>query len=166
MSLRDRLLHRPRPADTYPLRIDDDTEIRKELERVRMLGRLLQLQGEAADESAVRAAKADLAAAETAMAACYEPVVLRAMPPDAFEALIGEHKPRPDSEDKVWNLDTFPRAVLWECIESDLTEAEWDQVWREVLSNGERVELCNAAIRVNVRVPDSTLPKGWTQTPA
>ncbi|MFI6883363.1 hypothetical protein [Streptosporangium canum] len=166
MSLRERLLGRPRPFDTYPLRIDDDTEVRKELERARILLRILQAQGETADESAVRAAAADLAAAEAQMAACYEQVILRAMPPDDFEALISAHKPREGSEDRVWNLETFPKACLMECVESDLTAAEWEQVWTEVLSHGERGELCNAAIKVNVRSPDSTLPKGWTQTQA
>lgn len=166
MSLRDRLLGRPRPSATYPLRIDDDTEVRKELERVRTALRLLQFQGDSADEAAVRKANKDLAKAEAKMAATYEYVVLRAMRPDDFEKLIGEHKPREGSEDQVWNLDTFPRACLMECVESDLTEAEWDQVWAEVLSHAEQGELCNAAIRVNVRVPDSTLPKGWTQIPA
>jgi len=63
----------------------------------------------------------------------------------------------------VWNLDTFPRACLLACVESDLTEAEWQQVMKEVLSQAELGELANAAIRVNVRVPDSTLPKDWTQ---
>lgn len=166
MSLRARLLSRPRPSDTYPLRIDDDTEVRKDLERIRTLLRLLQFQGEAADEAAVRKAKRDLAKAETKMSACYEQVVLRAMRPGDFEKLIGKHKARPDTEDQVWNLDTFPRACLMECVESDLTADELGQVWEEVLSSGEQVELCNAAIRVNVRVPDSTLPKGWTSTQA
>lgn len=166
MSLRERLLARPRPFDTYPLRIDDDTEPRTALERARTLLRVLQFQGEAADEGAVRAAKADLGRAEAAIAACYEPVILRAMPPDDFEALIALHKPRAGTEDTSWNSDTFPQACFRECVESDLTDAEWDRVWKEVLSHGERNELCIAAIRANVRTPDSTLPKGWTQSRA
>ncbi|WP_405149430.1 hypothetical protein OG589_14500 [Sphaerisporangium sp. NBC_01403] len=163
MSLRERLLNRPRPMAAYPLRVDDDTQARKDMEQARTLLRLLQLQGESADESAVKAAKADLAKAEAALAACYEPVTLRAMPPDDFEALIALHKPREGTEETSWNLDTFPQACLMACVESDLTEAEWGQVWKEVLSQGERGELCTAAIRVNVRVPESTLPKDWTQ---
>lgn len=166
MSLRDRLLNRPRPFDTYPLRIDDDTEARKDLERARTLLRLLQFQGESANEEAVRSVTADLAKAEAEMAACYEQVVLRAMRPGDFEKLIGKHKPREGTEDRTWNLSTFPRACLMGCVESDLTLEDWDQVWEEVLSDGEQGELCTAAIKVNVRVPDSTLPKGWTQTQA
>ncbi|MCW2767777.1 MAG: hypothetical protein JWO11_3736 [Nocardioides sp.] len=164
MSLRDRLLNRPRPFDTYPLRVDDDTEARKGVEQAWTLLRLLQYQGEAADESAVRSAKQDLEQAESVLAACYEPVTLRAMRPGDFETLIGRHKPREGTKDQAWNLDTFPRACLMECVESDLTPQEWDQVWADVLNHGEQGELCNAAIRVNVRAPDSTLPKGWTQT--
>lgn len=163
MSLRERLLGRPRPMATYPLRIDDDTEARKSVEQARTLLRILQMQGETAEETAVRKATKDLAKAEAALAACYEKVTLRAMPPEDFEALIGEHKPREGSEDQVWNLDTFPRACLLACVDSDLTEAEWQQVMKEVLSQAELGELANAAIRVNVRVPDSTLPKDWTQ---
>ncbi|MER7126741.1 hypothetical protein [Micrococcus luteus] len=162
MSLRERLLARPRPSDTYPLRVDDDTEARAALERART--RLLLLFQGGVDESAVQAAKVALADAEVALAACYENVTLRAMRPEDFEHLVGEHKPREGTEDRTWNLDTFPKACLMECVESDLTPAEWDQVWRDVLSVGERAELCTAAIKVNVRAPDSTLPKGWTQT--
>lgn len=165
MSLRERLLQRPRPSDVYPLRIDDDTAARAGLERAQALLRLLQFQGEAAEESAVRAAETAVAAAEQRLAACYEQVVLRAMRPDDFDALITLHPPREGTGDRVWNLETFPRACLMECVESDLTPAEWDQVWKDVLSHAERIELCNAAIAVNARPPDSALPKGWTRTP-
>ncbi|MEV4096974.1 hypothetical protein [Streptosporangium saharense] len=164
MSLRERLLARPRLADTCMLRVDDDAEARKELERARTFLRVLQFQGDAADESAVRAARADLERAEAAVAACYEPITLRAMRPGDFEALIALHRPREGTGDRAWNLETFPRACFQECVEADLTTAEWEQVWKEVLSQGERDELCTAAIRVNVRIPDSTLPKGWTQS--
>lgn len=166
MSLRDRLRGRGRQFDTYALRIDDDAEARKELERARTLLRILQFQGDTADESAVRSAQQDLAKAEAAIAACYEQVVLRAMRPKDLEKLKGEHKPREGTEDRLWNLETFPRACLMKTVESDMTEADWEDVWEEVLSDGERVALTNAAIRVNVRAPDSTLPKGWTQTQA
>lgn len=164
MSLRDRLLNRPRPHTVYPLRVEDDTEARKTLEQARAHLRLLHAMGKGAEESAVDAAKQDVVTAEAAMAACYENVVLRALPPDEFEALVSEHKPREGTEDRAWNLDTFPRACLMACVESDLTEHEWGLVWANVLSLGERGDLGNAAIRVNVRVPDSTLPKDWTQT--
>lgn len=165
MSLRERLLNRPRPSDAYPIRIDDDTQAREALEEAQSILRLLQIQGDVADVESVARAHAAVAEAEGDLKACYEPVILRALRPDDWEALIALHSPREGTEDDVWNAATFPRACLLACIESDLTEEELGQLWTEVLSKAEQVRLCNAAIRVNVRVPDASLPKGWTQTP-
>jgi hypothetical protein len=163
MSLRERLLNRPRPSGSCPVRVDDDTEARKEVEQARMLLSIAELQGEAADQAAVRKARARLKKAEQALKACYEFVTVRALPPDDFEALVDAHKPRAETDDRLWNGATFPKACLLACVESDLTGEDWEHVWTTVLSNAERVELSNAAIRVNVRVPDSSLPKGWAQ---
>ncbi|MFG3439938.1 hypothetical protein ACGF0J_22045 [Nonomuraea sp. NPDC047897] len=163
MSLRERLLNRPRPSDTYPLRIEDDTEPRREVEQAQTLLRILGIPGDAADQAAVRKAQAALKKAEAKLKACYEFVTLRALPADDFEALVGAHKPRPETDDRLWNNETFPKACLLACVESDLSEEDWELIWTTVLSNAERIELSNAAIRVNVRVPDSSLPKGWAQ---
>lgn len=166
MSLRERLLSRPRPSGSYPLRIDDDTEARKDVEQAQALLRIMEIQGGAADQGAVRKARSALKKAESRLQACYEFVTLRALPPDDFEALVGAHKPREATTDQLWNNETFPNACLLACAESDLSEQDWELVWTKVLSNAERIELSNAAIRVNVRVPDSSLPKGWAQIEA
>lgn len=165
MSLRERLLNRPRPSDAYPIRIDDDTQAREALEETQSVLRLLLIQGDAADADTLTRAHTAVAEAEGELKACYEPVLLRALRPEDWEALIALHPPRAESTDDIWNAATFPKACLLACIESDLTETELGQLWTEVLSKAEQVRLCNAAIRVNVRVPDATLPKGWTQTP-
>jgi hypothetical protein len=163
VSLRERLLNRPRPSGTCPVRVEDDTEARQEVEQARMLLNLLVMQGDAADKAAVRNAKARLKKAEQALNACYEFVTLRALRPDDFEALVDVHKPRPGTDDRTWNNETFPKACFFACVESDLLLEDWEQIWTTVLSNAERIELSNSAIRVNIRVPDSSLPKGWAQ---
>lgn len=161
MTLRERLLNRPRPSGTCPVRLDDDTEARKDVEQARILLNILEMQGDAADGTATRKARNRLKKAEEDLRACYELVTLRALAADDWEALVDAHKPRPGTDDRLWNGETFPKAAFLACVESDLTEQEWEHVWTAVLSSAERIELSNAAIRVNVRVPDSSLPKGW-----
>lgn len=163
MSQRERLLNRPRPSGTYPLRVDDDTEAREEVEQARTVLNTLEIHGDAADQAAVRKAKEALKKAKAKLKDCYEFVTLRALPADDFEALVSAHKPRPETDDRLWNNETFPKACLLACAQSDLSEEDWELIWTTVLSNAERIELSNAAIRVNVRVPDASLPKGWAQ---
>ena len=163
MSQGDRLLARPRLSGEHPIRVEDDTQARRDVEQARTLLQILRIQGDAADEGAVSNAKADLARAQKTLHACYEWVPLRAMEAAAFETLMGEHKPRTGTEDKLFNRDTFPRACLLACDESGRSEADWEHIFKHVLSGPERAELCNAAIRVNARTPDESLPKGWAQ---
>lgn len=165
-GLRERLLNRARPSGACPVRVEDDTDAREEAEQARILLNLLQMRGDAADQAAVRKARARLKKAEQALRGCYEFVTLRALPPDDFEALVADHKPRPETDDRMWNGATFPKACFLACVESDLSAEDWQHVWTTVLSNAERIELSNAAIRVNIRVPDSSLPKGWAQIEA
>ena len=145
------------------MRIDDDTEAREEVEQSRMLLNLLQAHGATADQAAIQKARAQLKESEATVRGCYEFVTLRALPADDWEALVNAHKPRPDTDDRIWNGKTFPKAVFLACVESDLSAEDWEHVWTTVLSDAERIELSNAAVRVNVRTPDSSLPKGWAQ---
>ncbi|MEU4578924.1 hypothetical protein [Nonomuraea sp. NPDC023979] len=162
MSKSDRLLARPRLSAEHPIRIDDDTEARAEVEQAQFVLALLRTQGDA-DEAAVRKAKAALARARKKVRDCYEWIPLRAMEAGDFEELVGEHKPRPGSDDKVWNNETFPKACLLACDESGRSEADWEHIFAHVLSGPEQVALCNTAIRINARTPDESLPKGWAQ---
>lgn len=164
MSLRERLLNRPRLSGEVPLRVADDTAARDELARARSVLFMLQVEGGA--EDAIRRARSAVARADKKLRACYEFVTVRALAGPDYEALQAAHPPRPDTADQVWNLDTFPRAAFLACVESDLSPAEWEALWETGLSNAERIELGNAAIRVNVRVPDGSLPKGWAQIEA
>ena len=159
---KDRLLTRSRLSGEHPIRIDDDTEARQEVDQATRLLQILQIQGDAVDQSAVRKAKADLARAKKKLRACYEWIPLRAMEADAFEALMGEHKPRPETNDRLFNRDTFPKACLLATDASGRSEADWEHIFKHVLSGPEQSALCNAAIRVNARTPDESLPKDWT----
>ncbi|WP_433520147.1 hypothetical protein ACQP2T_63445 (plasmid) [Nonomuraea sp. CA-143628] len=162
MTKADRLLNRPRLFAEHPIRIVDDTEARQEVEQARFALALLQTQGEVR-VGAMQTAKGALTRAKKKLRACYEWIPLRAMEADLFEALIGEHKPRPDTSDEIWNNETFPRACLLATDESGRSEADWEHIFKSVLSGPEQVQLCNAAIRVNARTPDESLPKGWAQ---
>jgi hypothetical protein len=164
VSQRERLLSRKRPSDVYTLQVDDDTEPRKKLGEARAMLRLLQAQGEEAEETAVRAARETLAEAEAEVAACYEDIVLRALKPRDFEKLIGKHKPRPDTDDVTWDQETFPGACFLACAESDMGEADWERFLVDNVSDAEQADLYAASVRVNVRLPEPSLPKGWTQT--
>ncbi|MFD9949818.1 hypothetical protein ACFWYW_55885 [Nonomuraea sp. NPDC059023] len=162
MTTEDRLLNRERLFAEHPIRIDDDTEARQEVEQARLVLNLLRAQGDA-DETALKQAQEALIQARSTLRACYEWIPLRAMEADEFEALMGKHKPRPETDDTLFNRETFPRACLLACDESGRSEADWDHIWKRVLSKPERTELCNTAIRVNARTPDESLPKGWAQ---
>ncbi|HEX4816706.1 MAG TPA: hypothetical protein VFV66_28525 [Nonomuraea sp.] len=161
MSLRERLLDRPRPSGEVPLRVDDDTEAREDLERARRVLFMLQIEGGA--DKAFQRARTALTRAEKKLRSCFEFVTVRALDPGDFEALVTVHPPRPDTKDKLWNLDTFPKACFLACVEGDMTPQEWEHLWETGLSNAEQIELGNAAIRVNIRTPDESLPKGWAQ---
>jgi hypothetical protein len=163
VSLRERLLNRPRPSGQFPLRVDDDTAARDELERARRLLTMLLLQGGAA-EPALQQARADVKAAEDKLQACFEFVTLRALLAADFEALVAAHPPRPDTRDDMYNLDTFPKACFLACVEGELSQEEWERLWEIGLSNAEQIVAGNAAIRVNIRTPDESLPKGWERT--
>lgn len=158
----DRLLNRPRLGAEHPIRIVDDTEARQEVEQAQFALALLQTQSEV-DAGALKKAKATLTRARKQLRACYEWVPLRAMEADEFELLKGRHKPRPDTDDRLYNVDTFPKACLLATDESGRSEADWEHIFKVVLSGPEKTDLCNAAIRVNARTPDESLPKGWAQ---
>ncbi|MEV0616201.1 hypothetical protein AB0I81_23000 [Nonomuraea sp. NPDC050404] len=158
----DRLLSRKRLGAEHPIRIDDDTEARREVERASWELALLRTAGNA-DDAAIRKAKAALKRAEKRQRDCYEFIPLRALPADDFEALIGQHKPRPDTTDDVWNGDTFPRALLLACDESGRSVEDWEHIFKYVLSGPEQLLLFNTVVRLNARTPDESLPKGWAQ---
>lgn len=144
MSLKDRLATRKRPTITYALRIDDDTIARSELVAAQAVG----------DEGRIVAAR-------EAVEACYEQVVITALPPTELEELLEAHPPPPaDQGKKMFNPATFVPALLAACVNSDVTEEDWaEYVTAGAMTTGEVSAIFNAAWELNYRVPDPSLPK-------
>lgn len=146
MSLRDRLAVRARPTTTYGLRVDDDTTARAELVAAQ------------ADGDAER-----VAAARAAVHACYEQLLIRALPPTDMEALLEAHPPTKTQRDRgaVFDPVTFVPALLTACVESDITVDDWsDYTTKGPLTQGETTALFTAVWELNYRAPDPDLPKG------
>lgn len=157
-SQRDRLLGRTRPTLTHHLRVDDDTAARAAVEAAREQLAAAEMRFDPRAGEAVKEARAALEAAQGLLAECYEPVVLRAMPPKEFEELVAQHPARKDETER-WNNDTFPRAAFLASVTGELSRTEWETVLDEQLSEGERNAICLDALRVNARMPDGTIPK-------
>lgn len=157
MSLREKLLNRQRPSVTYPLQVRDTAEAAKRVEEARGAVRLTQLRG---DAQQVAKAKRELKQAEKALDDCHVEIVIRALPPAEFEELVKAHPPRKDTDDEAWNIETFPRACFLACVEGDMSEQDWDRFVEENCSQGERESLRLAALAVNTRIPDPSVPKG------
>jgi hypothetical protein len=159
-SQRDRLTGRTRPSDTYHLLAEDDTAARAAVEAaLEALGTArMRLDDRAAE--AVSEAETALARANEALAACYEPVVIRAMHPKKFEELAAEHPPRKDQEER-WNRDTFPRALFLDSVVGEMTREDWESFLEDGrCSDGEQNGLFLTAQLVNARIPDGSIPKG------
>ncbi|MEU8055715.1 hypothetical protein [Microbispora bryophytorum] len=160
MSLKERLASRARPTFTYRLRVDDTADAEKALSDAYASFQFASISG---DTNRIDTAKKVVTDAEKALDACYEPIVLTAMKPDEFEALVDGHPVRPNTDDEAWNMDTFPKACFLACAPADLSADEWEGFLSESCSDGERTALFNAAIAINVRIPDPTVPKGLTE---
>lgn len=168
MSLKERLLGRERPTATYPCRVAPVEETR-EAEQGLAAARKVALSVKAEDKDAARKAKRLLDKAEKRRDACYEPIVLRALPPADFEALGDTYPDAPEgAPDEVRRAhdEEYLHGVFLASVEGDLTEAEWTEFVQQNLSTGERNDLYNLAIAVNgrVRALDPGTPKGSTGT--
>jgi hypothetical protein len=156
---RERLLARKRPTVDYQLAVDDDTDAVAELNAAK---EALDRAGFRDDDGAAQAvadAEARLAAARTAVEACYEPVPLTALLPAAFEDLVAAHPPR-EGRDEKWDGATFPRACFLACVDTsgDMSAEDWDSFATENLSAGERESMFLVAISVNARWPSGAVP--------
>lgn len=179
MSLRERIQQRARPTDTWPLRIQDPAAALAHLESVDTAWRLA-LVAYGQDSAEVAAAAAQLEEARARVAACYEMVQLEAVSPPDFEALAAQHATDEldrNGERKAWD-DAFPQALFLACVRADLEPDEWLQLLGDkpveldgpladaVFTEGEKIQLLNTVVHLNMRVPDARLPKGWTPTPS
>lgn len=159
---RDRLMGRTRPSDTYHLPVGEDAEMRAAAGAVEAAQEALSTArmrlDDRADEAATEA-EGVLAQANAALAALYEPVVIRAMKPESFELLVAEHPARKDTDER-WNKDTFPRALFLESVVGEMSREDWEAFLAEQCSQGEQNGLFYMAQYVNARTPDGTIPKG------
>ncbi len=94
-----------------------------------------------------------------------ERVVLRALPPSDWEALVEAHPPPKDKQDAgaVWNVSTFRSALLAACVVVPDGEEppDWEELTREGhLTAAELNMLFDAAIGVNARAPQVSTGKG------
>lgn len=160
----DRLKARSLPTETYWLQVEDTAAPGRALAEAREALQMRILTD--ADRYAVDAARQVVKDAEAALRACYEPITVTAMEPAAWEALVKEHPPRKDTDDDVWNVDTLPRAAFLACAPTEWSRQEWEEFLDHRLSPAERMGLLNTAVAVNARIPDPTVPKDWTMTPA
>ena len=148
MSLKDRLASaKPRTA-THRLRIEDDATPRADLAAAQASG----------DQEKI-------AVAREALDACYETIALSAIPPDDWEALIGEHPPTKDRRAQGAWCDpvTFLPAALAACVQDqdeELTEADWaDYTRRGAMTPGEVVDLYDDVVALHDRSPQLSLGK-------
>jgi hypothetical protein len=121
--------------------------------------RITLLRSDEAALQAVEAARAAVDKAQEKLDACYEKIELTPLPPDDFEALIGKHPPREDTDDTRYNKATFPTACFLACAPADLSEQEWIEFLKSNVSSVERDDLLNLAVGVNVRRVDQAVPK-------
>lgn len=186
-SQRDRLRARQRPTITHRVLVDADAaaEARKALGEAQARYRQVVLK-HGRDSGEAQSLQPEVDAAAAAVDACYEPIVLRALPPPRVAELEAEHPPTPEQVSKVqqerqraqqrgedlpdwpsWNDDTFYPVLLSECaVESDMTVQDWADFLAENVSIAEAAALKDAVLAVNAkeRIADSlVIPKGLTQ---
>lgn len=160
----DRLRSRALPTDTYWLQVEPTDVPGRALAEAREALQMRILTDASADT--VDDARQAVRDAEEALKACYEPITVTAMEPPAWEALVAAHPPRKDTDDDVWNTSTLPREAFLACAPTEWSRDEWAEYLDHKLSPAEREGLYLTAVGVNARVPDPTVPKGWTMTPA
>jgi hypothetical protein len=96
----------------------------------------------------------------------FQKFSFRAMKPVEFEQMseLPEYAPREKTKDIAYNVDTFPRAVFFECMiepeRNSLTPEEWEEFF-ENCSQKEYDLLLNTSMEANLRNIEPTTPKGW-----
>jgi len=157
-----RLLRRQLPELVYNLRAAEPGEEAAARQAVADARERLETASFRVDDGADAArtvAQAELDRANAALAACYEPVVVRALPPAEFEALVAQHPPR-DGKDEPYNPETFNPELFLACVQGDYTREEWETEIIPQLSKGEQLGLITAAVGLNGRMTDGVIPKG------
>lgn len=171
VSLRARLATRARPRIEYPLLVEQDghAAATAALEEALQAWRQVVLRDDP-DPQELAAVQAAVDAAQADLDGCYERIVLRALPPPEYEALIAAHPPtaeqRGEDPPQIWNPTTFRPALLALCVESDMSAEDWADFLDQRCSAAERQGLYVAALAVNEqeRIAEPlALPKGLTR---
>lgn len=173
-SQRERLLGRSRPSTSYRLLVDAAgiEAARKTLERVERQTRQTLLREESGSDAYKRAEK-QLAAAQSAVDACYETIWLTALPMSGevtWEKLVSAHPPtaeqiertrkerdeaRARGEDQPpwpqWDEETFYPAALAACCDNGMSADDWREFLDQHVSGGELAGLQLALIEVNAK---------------
>lgn len=161
-SLKDKLAARRPRSTTYPLAVADTAEVEAELERAQTAHRRAVMEHDP-ESAEVTEAKAAVDEATELEAACYEHVVITALPATEFEVLVDTH-PAQSGEDTPWHTATFRPALLAACIDADMSAGDWDRFFRTAGTQGDLYGLFSACLEVNNRTPSPTLPKDSTRT--
>lgn len=167
MSLREQLRGRAQPTETVRLPVDPAGYARRERELAAATWELEQARATGGVDTARLRARVHAAQVAVDESPCIE-VVLRALPPPEWEALVDLHPPMAEQQERgmQWNPATFRPALLAACVvppdgEKALTAEEWEQVVKAgELGSGEYNTLCNAAVQLNLRAPASAVGKG------
>jgi hypothetical protein len=166
-TLRDRLRERKPPTATVRIPVDPGEHLRAEQELGEAEWQLEQARSRgSADVAELRARAAAARAVFDALD--YEQVTLRALPPAEWEGLVDLHPPTEEQRQTglQWNLQTFRSALLAAVVvtpdgEEPRTEAAWDVLTKEgSLTTGELNMLVDAAVSLNLRMPQVSVGKG------
>lgn len=147
-----RLAGAKRRTATHQLRVEDDAAPREELVAALDSG----------DEQRITAAR-------EALAACYEPLKLTAMPAEDWDDLVTAHPPPDKLKDRAWcDVGTFLPAALAVCaVTEDITEADWvDHVKHGAMNPGEQHALLDDLVALHDRSPSPEIPKGSSGIPS
>ena len=160
-TLEDRLRRRRLPTHAVPLPVDSDAWARLHREHAEAMWAVEDARARGATDTAqtaldrVQRIEGDIAAAEV------DQVVLTALPPDQWEALVGEHPPLPDdvATGAQWNVATFRPALLAASVPPP--SPDWDVIAKEGhITPGEYAALFDAALALNLRGLQSAVGKG------
>lgn len=172
MSARDRLLGRSIPPTLVTLRAvftPKSDAAQREVEAASQALLIAEATGADLDPAQQR-----LEAAQAAMARFVEVLQATVLPPDEYDALIGDHPPTDEqrSQGGAWNSDTFPPSLLAACLQQDGEPVMSADDWRSwaktpgAVASGELAALFNICVQVNDRSPDVHVGKGFAQTPS
>jgi hypothetical protein len=167
VSLREKLRAKPPRTVVHPLVLEDTTAQEAALQRVRWERVAAEMQQPAGGKPSRRltAARKAEAAALAALAACAEPLTIRALLPADWEALVASHPPG-EGVDTEWDEVTFRAGAVAACVDGDMTADDWAEFFGSPRCTvGERDTLWLLVLRLNLRAPELTqLPKDWPAT--